>query len=71
MSGFEGADVEGMRTLQRRMERAGRAIADSHELSARHIALILPGALPKTTSGKIQRKFARRLWLDRGFEEIG
>ena len=27
-----------------------------HEFSARHIALIRPGALPKTTSGKIQRK---------------
>lgn len=47
------------------------AIADSHELSARHIALIRPGRLPKTTSGKIQRKLARRLWLDGGFEEIG
>ena len=47
------------------------AVADSHELSARHIALIRPGALPKTTSGKIQRKLARRLWLDGGFEEIG
>ncbi|MBR0791852.1 fatty acyl-AMP ligase [Bradyrhizobium manausense] len=46
------------------------AIADSHELSARHIALIRPGALPKTTSGKIQRKLARRLWLDGGFEEV-
>lgn len=47
------------------------AIADSHELSARHIALIRPGALPKTTSGKIQRKLARKLWLDGGFEEVG
>lgn len=47
------------------------AVADSHELSARHIALIRPGALPKTTSGKIQRKLARRLWLDGGFEEVG
>jgi len=46
------------------------AIADSHELSVRHIALIRPGALPKTTSGKIQRKLARRLWLDGGFEEV-
>jgi acyl-CoA synthetase (AMP-forming)/AMP-acid ligase II len=47
------------------------AVADSHELSARHITLIRPGALPKTTSGKIQRKLARRLWLDGGFEEVG
>ncbi|MGY0572254.1 fatty acyl-AMP ligase [Bradyrhizobium sp. RDM12] len=51
--------------------RIREAIADSHELSARHVALIRPGALPKTTSGKIQRKLARRLWLDSGFEEIG
>lgn len=47
------------------------AVADSHELFARHIALIRPSALPKTTSGKIQRKLARRLWLDGGFEEVG
>lgn len=46
-------------------------LADQHELSARHIALIRPGALPKTTSGKIQRKLARKLWLEGRFEEIG
>jgi acyl-coenzyme A synthetase/AMP-(fatty) acid ligase len=27
--------------------------------------------LPKTTSGKIQRKLTRKLWLDGGFEQIG
>ncbi len=46
-------------------------VADHHELSARHIALIRPGTLPKTTSGKIQRKRARQLWLDGEFDEIG
>jgi acyl-CoA synthetase (AMP-forming)/AMP-acid ligase II len=51
--------------------RIREAIADNHELSARHIALIRPGSLPKTTSGKIQRKPARRLWLEGGFDEIG
>lgn len=51
--------------------RIREAITDHHELSARHIALIRPGALPMTTSGKIQRKLTRRLWLDGGFEEIG
>jgi acyl-CoA synthetase (AMP-forming)/AMP-acid ligase II len=51
--------------------RIREAVADNHELSARHIALIRPGTLPKTTSGKIQRKLARRLWRDGGFEEIG
>lgn len=50
--------------------RIREAVADSHELSARHIVLIKPGSLPKTTSGKIQRKLARKLWLERGFDEI-
>ena len=39
-------------------------VADQHELFARHIALIRPGTLPKTTSGKIQHALARRLWLE-------
>lgn len=51
--------------------RIREAVADGHELSARHIVLIRPGSLPKTTSGKIQRKLARRLWLDGSFEDIG
>jgi len=45
-------------------------VTDQHELFARHIALIRPGALPKTTSGKIQRSRARMLWLDRHFEDL-
>ena len=39
-------------------------ITDQHEVFARHIALIRPGSLPKTTSGKIQRSLARKLWLE-------
>jgi acyl-CoA synthetase (AMP-forming)/AMP-acid ligase II len=45
-------------------------VTDQHELFARHIVLIKPGALPKTTSGKIQRSLARRLWLERHFEDL-
>jgi acyl-CoA synthetase (AMP-forming)/AMP-acid ligase II len=41
-----------------------QGIVDQHEVFARHIALIRPGALPKTTSGKIQRGLARKLWLE-------
>jgi len=47
------------------------AVADQHELFARHIVLILPGVLPKTTSGKIQRSLTRKLWLERHFEDLG
>jgi acyl-coenzyme A synthetase/AMP-(fatty) acid ligase len=42
---------------------------EQHELFARHIVLIRPGALPKTTSGKIQRSLARRLWIERRFDD--
>jgi len=45
-------------------------VTDQHELFARHIALIKPGALPKTTSGKIQRSLTRRLWLERRLEDL-
>ena len=46
-------------------------ITDQHEVFARHIALIRPGTLPKTTSGKIQRSLARKLWLDGRLEMLG
>jgi len=39
-------------------------VTEQHELFARHIVLIRPGTLPKTTSGKIQRGLTRRLWLE-------
>jgi acyl-CoA synthetase (AMP-forming)/AMP-acid ligase II len=41
-----------------------QSVVDQHEAFARHIVLIRPGALPKTTSGKIQRALARKLWLE-------
>jgi acyl-CoA synthetase (AMP-forming)/AMP-acid ligase II len=46
-------------------------ITDQHELFARHIELIRPGALPKTTSGKIQRGLARKLWLEGRLNVLG
>lgn len=45
-------------------------VTDQHELFARHIVLIKPGALPKTTSGKIQRGLARRLWQERRLDDL-
>jgi acyl-CoA synthetase (AMP-forming)/AMP-acid ligase II len=45
-------------------------VTDQHELFARHIVLIRPGTLPKTTSGKIQRSLTRRLWLERRLDEL-
>jgi acyl-CoA synthetase (AMP-forming)/AMP-acid ligase II len=40
------------------------AVTKEHEIYARHIVLIRPGTLPKTTSGKIQRSVARARFLD-------
>ncbi len=45
-------------------------VTDGHELFARHIVLIRPGTLPKTTSGKIQRSLARALWLEGRLDEL-
>jgi acyl-CoA synthetase (AMP-forming)/AMP-acid ligase II len=47
-----------------------QGVADHHELFARYIVLIRPGALPKTTSGKLQRSLARHLWLERRFDDV-
>jgi len=46
-----------------------QGVTEHHELFARHILLIRPGALPKTTSGKIQRSLARRLWIEGRFDD--
>jgi acyl-CoA synthetase (AMP-forming)/AMP-acid ligase II len=40
------------------------AVTEAHEVSPHRIVLLRPGALPKTTSGKIQRSLARRLFLE-------
>jgi acyl-CoA synthetase (AMP-forming)/AMP-acid ligase II len=45
-------------------------VADQHELFARHVVLIRPGTLPKTTSGKIQRGLTRKLWLEGGLDTL-
>ncbi len=46
------------------------SVTDQHELFARHIILIRPGSLPKTTSGKIQRRLTRKLWLEQRLDEL-
>jgi len=36
-----------------------RAIADEHQVLAGTVALVRPGAIPRTTSGKVQRRLCR------------
>ncbi|WP_063733387.1 non-ribosomal peptide synthetase [Streptomyces sp. RTd22] len=42
-------------------EELAAAIWDAHELRVREVALIRPGALPKTSSGKLRRRYTREL----------
>ena len=45
-------------------------ISENHELAPYDIAIIPPGMLPKTTSGKIQRSKCKEMWLSNKFETI-
>jgi acyl-CoA synthetase (AMP-forming)/AMP-acid ligase II len=44
--------------------RVREAVVIEHEIAPHEIALLRPGALPKTTSGKIQRAVSRQLWQE-------
>jgi acyl-CoA synthetase (AMP-forming)/AMP-acid ligase II len=46
------------------------AVANEHEIALDSIVLIRPGSIPKTTSGKIQRSAARRMWLQNSFDTV-
>jgi len=50
--------------------RIREAIVLEHDIVPHEIALLRPGALPKTTSGKIQRALARQLWLTGALERL-
>ncbi|HTT80310.1 MAG TPA: fatty acyl-AMP ligase [Stellaceae bacterium] len=58
------------RTWRRRVDpealvaRIRAAIVAAHDIVPQAVALLRPGALPRTTSGKIQRTLARQLWLE-------
>ncbi len=50
--------------------RIREAVIGEHEVAPHDIALLRPGALPKTTSGKIQRSLSRELWLSGSLERL-
>jgi acyl-CoA synthetase (AMP-forming)/AMP-acid ligase II len=47
------------------------AVVNEHEIGIDVVVLIRPGALPKTTSGKIQRNLTRQLWEQGLLETLG
>ncbi len=52
-------------------EAVRRAVAEEHEISVYEVLLLLPGGLPKTSSGKVQRHRCRQLYLEGGFSALG
>ncbi|MEV0743837.1 fatty acyl-AMP ligase [Streptomyces sp. NPDC050273] len=46
-------------------------IGEAHGLSLRQTVLIRPGTIPKTSSGKIQRKVCRTAYLDGTLDTVG
>ncbi len=47
------------------------AVFNDHEVAVHAVVLIRPGTVPKTTSGKIQRSLARKLWQEGLLETLG
>ena len=47
-----------------------QAVAEEHEVQPRAVMLIMPGAVPKTSSGKLQRGVARQKFLASKFEAL-
>ncbi len=46
------------------------ALAEQHDLSLRALMLVASGAIPKTSSGKIQRRACKQAWLERTFPVV-
>jgi acyl-CoA synthetase (AMP-forming)/AMP-acid ligase II len=46
------------------------AVVRAHDIAPYDIALLRPGALPLTTSGKIQRGLARQRWLEGSLDRL-
>lgn len=47
-----------------------RQVSQEHQLQVQAISLISPGSLPKTSSGKVQRRACRQAYLSKSFKEI-
>jgi acyl-CoA synthetase (AMP-forming)/AMP-acid ligase II len=51
-------------------KRIREAISNEHDIAVHEIVLIRPGSIPKTTSGKIQRRLTQRLWRERALDVL-
>ncbi|HKH46426.1 MAG TPA: amino acid adenylation domain-containing protein, partial [Thermoanaerobaculia bacterium] len=62
---FRGVDLGEVATAIR------QAVAEEHEVPVSALVLVKPGGVPKTTSGKIQRRECRQLFLTGGLVPLG
>jgi acyl carrier protein len=53
------------------VEAISEAVSDEHELQIHGITLVRTGSIPKTTSGKIQRRACREGYLNGTLEAVG
>jgi acyl-CoA synthetase (AMP-forming)/AMP-acid ligase II len=68
----EAADAElGAEAVGDASARVARAIARAHGVTPVDVAVIAPGTMPKTSSGKLQRRRCRELYLSEGLHRLG
>jgi len=58
-------------TIDRLAAAVRRAVAEEHEAQVHEVVLLAPGTLPKTSSGKVQRRECRRLYLAGALAAVG
>jgi amino acid adenylation domain-containing protein len=63
--------VEPVERARKAIARIRQSVAEQHELGAHAVVLLVPGSIPKTSSGKIQRHACRAAFLEGSLEEVG
>ncbi len=67
----DGAGIEGGAGIEEIAEAVRRAVAAEHEAQVHEVVLIRQGGLPKTSSGKVQRRLCRELYLQGELPVVG
>ncbi|MCM6778630.1 fatty acyl-AMP ligase [Nocardia sp. CDC159] len=61
---------EGAATAAELRNAVRQAIFEVHEVGVHDVALVAPGAIPRTSSGKIQRSASRKAYLDKSLRVL-